>query len=268
MADNYSIQPKEKTSFTIDKNLYDDLNNYANVNKVTKSKIINEVLFNFFKGKILTNTYLPNKAGLIFKIPLDLKVKHNCIKNKTVLNSDNAITNFALITVNQIPNNLDVYTTSKDNTAGTFKANKEGVLHCGVDFIFIPDVIRKPTKPNNTFDIDVLDCLYIFYFEVKEDNIIEVLLINPSDAVNKLTNADNIYGADKLIEKIQLLEAEQQQLKYEYEKEMININKGKEANREKRAYNILDSYFILLEMDLLKNNDILNKFNNNNIRVD
>lgn len=271
MAEQYSIEPKENTTFSLDKNLYDDLNNYATILNLNKSEAINEILFKFFKSKTLTNSYLTNRAGLQFKIPMDLEIKKECITNKTVLNADNPASiigdNTTLITINQIPNNLDVFTLSDDNTAGSYKANKNGVLHCGIDFIFIPDVIKKPTSLNYyKLDIELLDTLYIFYFEVKADNTTNVILINPVEAINKLSDVNNRKLADKLAEKVQLLEVEQEQINYEYKTTIANLQKGNKPISNKRAFNVLDNHFTILEMDLLKNNHIINiTFKNDNI---
>lgn len=271
MAEYYSIEPKENTTFSLDKNLYDDLTNYANELNLNKSEAINEILFNFFKSKTLTNTYLTNKAGLQFKIPMDLDIKKDCISNRTVLNVDNSNIgdDTALMTVKQIPNNLDIFTLSDDNTARSYKANKEGVLHCGVDFIFIPEVIKKPTTLSyNKLDIDLIESLYIFYFEVKADNTTDVILINPVEAINKLSDVNNRIVADKLAEMVQLLEVEEKQINYEYKTTMENLHKGNKPISNKRSWQVLDNHFTILEMDLLKNNHIIEyTFRNDNITI-
>lgn len=273
MAEYYSTEPKENTTFSLDKNLYDDLSNYANKMNLNKSEAINEILFNFFKSKTLTNTYLTNKGGLSFYIPLDLKFKKECISNHTVLNADNPSNtigdNTVLLQVRKIPNNLDVFTSSDDNTAGSYKANKDGVLHCGIDFIFIPEVIQKPTTLlYSKLDIDLLDSLYIFYFEVKADNRTDVYLINPVEAINKLSDVNNRIVGDKLAEWLQLLEVEQQQINYEYKSTIENLHKGNKSVSSKRQFNVLNNSWLVLEMDLLKNDHVLNHtLKNDNISL-
>lgn len=268
MAEYYSIETRDTLTITIDKNLYEDLNNYAKVTHSTKSEAINKVLFSFFKSKILTNTYLTNRGGLQFKIPLDLDVKKQCIKDKTILNSDNANfgVNSALITINQIPNNLDVFTLSDDNTAGSYKANINGVLHHGIDFIFIPEAIEKPVDIN--FDIDLIESLYLFYFEVKANNTVDVVLINPTDAINKLSNANNGKLFKKYAEMVQLLEVEEKQIKNDYWATITQLRKrNKKSINDKRIKDIINEYFTILEMDLLKNETILNMtFKNDNVK--
>ena len=272
MAEYYSIEPKEKTTFSLDKNLYEDLNNYSNEIGLNKSEAINNILFNFFKGKILTNTYLNNKGGLSFKIPLDLEIKKQCRENKTSLNADNPSSiigdNTALVNINRIPNNLDVFTLSDDNTAGSFQANKDGVLHCGIDFAFIPEVIKKPKIDYSRFDIDLMESLYIFYFEVKADGKTNVILINPVEAINKLSDVNNRIIGDKLTRLMQMLEVEEKQINTEYLEVMKQTHKGNKYVSTKRDKEIVNTHFTILEMDLLKNDSIINStFKNDNISI-
>lgn len=274
MAEYYSIEPKEKTTFSLDKNLYDDLNNYSNEIGLNKSEAINNILFNFFKGKILTNTYLNNKGGLSFNIPLDLDIKKQCRENKTILNADNSSNiigdNTALVKINKIPNNLDVFMLPDNNTAGSFQANKDGVLHCGIDWVFIPEVITKPKTINyNKFDVDLLESLYIFYFEVKADNTTDVIFINPIEAINRLSNVNNRIVGDKLTKLVQLLEVEQTQINREYIEAMEQTTKSNNYVSSKKKFEVLNTHFTMLEMDLLKNDIIINStFKNSNISID
>lgn len=274
MAEYYSIEPKEKTTFSLDKNLYNDLNNYSNEIGLNKSEALNKILFNFFKSKVLTNTYLTNKGGLSFKIPLDLDIKKQCRENKTILNADNPSSiigdNTALVNIKRIPNNLDIFTLSDDNTAGSFKANKDGVLHCGIDFIFIPDVIKKPETINyNRLDIDLIESLYIFYFEVKANNTTEVILIKPVEAINKLSDVNNRSIGEKLTRCLQVLEVEEKQINTEYRETMEKLHDGNKYVSNKKSIEVLNYSYTVLEMDLLKNDSLINTtFKNDNISID
>lgn len=257
-----NIPPKEHINFRIEKKLHSKLNNYANLKEINKSDAINEILKNFLNDRILTNTYLDNMTGLCFKIPLDLDIKKQCIKDKTILNSGNVNIgdNTALITINQIPNNLDVFTLSDDNTGGSYKANINGVLHHGIDFIFIPDVIKKPM--NDKFDIDLFDALYLFYFEVKANNTVDVVLINPTDAINKISTANNNKWFDKVAGMVQILEDENKRSKYNYD---ATIKNEDEPITQSTIRNIIDTHFTILEMYFLNESTLNSIFKNENI---
>lgn len=241
MAKYYSIEPKEVATFRLDKNLNKDLTNYAIVKGLNKSETINKILFDFFKDTILTNSYLTSKAGLYFKIPLDFEFKRSCIKNKIILNKDNDSTtigeNTITIKIKQIPNNLDIFISSDGiNKAGSFQTNKYNVLHSGIDFIFIFDSI-KPNKPSPLlFDIDVLDYLYCFYFEVTSDNKTNVYLINPYEASNKLSDVNNRIVGDKLIDMVEHLNEIEQQVKYNYKRRMEKLQANNEQDNKKLFY--------------------------------
>lgn len=263
MAEYYSIEPKEVATFRIDKNLNNDLINYASVKGLNKSEAINEILFNFFKGATLTNSYLTNKAGLYFKIPLDMEYKRACIENRTRLNieNDNSIIgdNTTAVKIHRIPNNLDVFTPSDNITgAGSFRTNKDGVLHSGIDFIFIFEAIQKPTTLKfNELDIDILDYLYCFYFEVTADNRTNVYLINPYEAINKLSDVNNRIVGDSLVDMVEQLEEIEQQANYNYKIGMENIQASYKSPSNKKQFEWLDTSF----MELLI---VLNKFGENN----
>lgn len=261
------IPPKKQITFRVEEDLYFKFVSYAEARGLNQTETGREVLNLFFKGKTVTNTYLNDVGGLQFKIPLDLDIKKECIENRTILNADNSSAtigdNTTLVKINQIPNNLDVI------SADGFTANKDGVLHCGIDFVFIPAVIKKPTTLMfNKLDIDLLDSLYIFYFEVKADNTTDVILINPVEAVNELSKVNNRIVADKLAEWVQVLEVEQNQINTEYRETMEHIHKGNKPISNKRDYEVLNTHFTILEMDLLQNDTIqLTIFKNDNISV-
>lgn len=256
MAKYYNIEPRESATFRLDKNLNKDLVNYASIKGLNKSEAINEILFNFFKDTTLTNTYLQDKAELLFKIPLDLEVKKKFINNRIKLNheTDKIGNDTTLIKIDKIPNNLDVFTTFDDNIAGSFQSMNKNILHSGIDFIFIPDVIRKSkTSYYNKPDIDLLSALYVFYFEVTLNNNTDVYLINPYDAITKLSDVNNSIVGDKLIEIVAMLEDNQTQINYNYKTTLNNVSDDKKEKLE-----ALEGVFTYLEMfvyDNVKNNE-------------
>lgn len=265
MAEYYNIGAKEQTTFRIDKNLYNDLSNYADIKGLNKAEAINEILFKFFKGTTLTNNYLPNKAGLYFKIPLDLDIKKEFIQNKTKLNKeiDNSTIgdNTTFVKIKQIPNNLDVFI--DNGIAGSFQANKDGVLHCGIDFVLVFEALKKPTTLlNSQLDINLLDCIYCFYFEVTSDNTTNVYLINPYEAINKLSDVNNRITGDKLIDMVETLEEIQQQTNYNYKIGMENLKATSQYLSSKKQFKLLDDNFMAL---LVAVAELSNKTVNENI---
>ena len=256
MAENYSIEPKEQTTFRMDKNLYNDLSNYADIKGLNKGEALNEILFKFFRGSTLTNTYLDNKAGLTFKIPLDIEFKKECIDNHVKLNQINdSMTigdNTGRVTINQIPNNLDTFTLSDDNTAGSYLSNiNGGVLHSGIDFIFIPEAMKKPTTIlKDKLDIDVMDYIYCFYFEVTTDNKTDVYLIDYMEAINRLSDVNNRITGDSLIDMVEMLEDHQITTNRNYKESMADLYANSKYVSNKNQMACLDTAYLFLTMYL------------------
>ena len=247
---------KKQVSFRIDKELQEKLLKYATIKGISTAEAITEVLESFFNDKVVANDYLTNKAGLYFKIPLDMEYKRACIENKTTLNKDNDYNsigdNTIAVKIHKIPNNLDVF------TADGFRSSKDGVLHSGIDFIFIFEAIQKPTTLKfNKLDIDILDYLYCFYFEVTADNRTNVYLINPYEAINKLSDVNNRIVGDILVDMVEQLEEIEQQANYNFKIGMENIQASYKTPSNKKQFEWLDTSF----MELLI---VLNEFGENN----
>lgn len=241
------ILPKEQVSFRIDNELYLKLINYANAKGLNKTDAINEILTNFLDKRTLTNNYLDNITGLYFKIPLDLEIKKEFIENGQILNTsensrivgDDSIT----IKIKQIPNNLDIF------TADGYHSTKDGVLHSGIDFIIVKDVLKKPTTILvNKLDIDLMDSLYCFYFEVTADNRTNVYLINPIEAINKLSSANNKITWDLLVSTMQQLEDLQKTNNDSYKKCMEELLNSKNYISNKSKMDIVEIHFLDIEM--------------------
>ena len=168
-----------------------------------------------------------------------------------------------MATVGRIPNNLDVFTSSDDNTAGSYTANKDGVLHWGIDFILNIHSIQKPTTLHyNKLDIDLLDYLYCFCFEVKADNTTDVYLINPYEAINKLSSVNNRTTGDELVEIVEQLEEIQQQANYNYKIGIDNLNTAYSNVSDKQLFDWLDTSFIMVLQEL---NKLAETYPNSNI---
>lgn len=238
---------KKQVSFRIDKELQEKLLTYANIKGISSAEAITEVLENFFNNKELSNDYLNNMAGLYFKIPLDMETKREFIRNKQILNTpDNANIvgeNNTAIEIKQIPNNLDVF------TGDGYSTTKDGVLHSGIDFIVIKEAVRKPkTVSGSKLNIDLMDSLYCFYFEVKANNKTDVYLINPVEAVNKLSGVNNKIIWDLLVSTMQQLEDLQKTENDSYKKCMDNLFKSDKYFSNKTQLQILENHLLNIEM--------------------
>lgn len=241
------IPPKKQISFRINENTYNDFKNYAQARGLNQTEAGAEILERFFHNKIVTNDYLEDMGGLSFKIPLHIEYKKECINSKVVLNADNPSNiigeDTTTVKINQIPNNLDVI------TSDGYKANKDNVLHSGIDFILIKEVLKEPiTLSRHKLDIDVMDCLYCFYFEVAPDKTTNVYLINPIEAVNKLSSVNNKNMGNKLIEVIGMLEDLETQTNSDYNATMENLFSNNKYVSNKKQWECVKVAFLNLGM--------------------
>lgn len=255
---------KEKISATIPQYIYNDLKNYSDLTGLNTTEIVTNALFDYFRYKTVTNTNLLGYGNLYFKLPLDSEFKTNAIANKVKLNIDLESTEpQEQIYIKTVTNNLDVF---NGNTffAGS-ELEKNNIKHIGIDFIIIPNAIKQSNAILfNKLDITITDALYIFYYEVTSANIIDVYLINPIDAVNKLSAVNSIKASAKLVECLQELETIETEINSEYEKEMHELhNNNSYVNNDKKTA-VIDKYTAIL-LDLLKQSAI--KFNSDNIKI-
>ena len=255
------IPPKKQITFRVDEKLYNDFVSYGVARGLNQTQAGTEILKIFFSDKTTTNDYLTNIGGVRCKIPLDMDIKRECIENKTILNGDDTSKtigdNTIGVKINRIPNNLDVI------TADGYKANKDGVLHWGIDFILNIHSIQKPTTLHyNKLDIDLLDYLYCFCFEVKADNTTDVYLINPYEAINKLSSVNNRTTGDELVEIVEQLEEIQQQANYNYKIGIDNLNTAYSNVSDKQLFDWLDTSFIMVLQEL---NKLAETYPNSNI---
>lgn len=255
------IPPKKQITFRVDEKLYNDFVSYAEARGLNQTQAGTEIFKIFFSDKTTTNDYLTNIGGVMCKIPLDMDIKRECIENKTILNRDDTSKtigdNTIGVKINRIPNNLDVI------TADGYKSNKEGVLHWGIDFILNIHSIKKPTTLHyNKLDIELLDYLYCFCFEVKADNTTDVYLINPYYAINKLSSVNNRTTGDELVEIVEQLEEIQQQANYNYKTGIDNLNTAYSNVSDKQLFDWLDTSFIMVLQEL---NKLAETYPNSNI---
>lgn len=256
---------KEKITVNIPKFIYDDLKAFEELTNLNTTDIVKSALFDFFRYKTVTNDYLLGYGDLYFELPLSMEFKENAIANKIKLNQDLGATAepSEQIIISTVTNNLDVF------NGVTFTANKElqkkGIKHCGVDFVIIPSAIEPVEQINfNQFNINLLDCLYVFYYEVTSINTIDVFLINPVEAVNRLSSVNASKMNDYLISCLQDLKMFQSEInnKYVDELEQLHKNNNYVSNDKERA--IIDKYNMIFSDAL---NDIAIKYKNDKIKM-
>ena len=255
---------KEKISATIPKYIYDDLKNYSDLTGANITEIVTDALFEFFRNKTLTNNNLLGYGNLFFKLPMTAKFKSDAIANKIKLNADIETTEpTETITITTVTNNLDVFN-GNSYFAGSELA-KENIKHIGLDFAIIPTAIKPTDKLNfNKLDIAITDALYVFYYEVTSVNIIDVYLINPIDAVNKLASVKSIKANEKLVSCLQDLENIQTAINNNYADEMQELHNNNKNVSNAKEIAVKDKYTKIL-LDVLT--DVATKYNTANIKI-
>lgn len=254
---------KEKISATIPQYIYNDLKNYSDLTGLTTTEIVSNALFDYFRFKTVTNSDLLGYGNIYFKLPLSKEFKSDAIANKTKINSDIETTGATeQITIITVTNNLDVF---NGNTyfAG-YELKKQNIIHIGLDFAIIPNAIAPSNELKfNKLDININDALYIFYYEIQSVNIINVYLIDPIDAVNKLAGVNSIKANKKLVSCLQELEAIQTEINKNYSSEMQEIHNNRNV-KSKKQFAIKDKYTSIL-LDAL--NSVATKYNSDNIKI-
>lgn len=255
---------KEKISATIPQYIYDDLKTYSDLTGLTTTEIVSNALFDYFRYKTVTNSDLLGYGNIYFKLPLSKEFKSNAIANKTKINSDGETTGATeQITITTVTNNLDVF---NGNTyfAG-YELEKQNINHIGLDFVIIPNAIAPTNQLKfNELDININDALYVFYYEIQSVNIINVYLINPIDAVNKLAGVNSIKANEKLVSCLQELEAIQTEINKNYSGEMQELHNNNRNVSSKKQFAIKDKYTAIL-LDVL--NGVATKYNSDNIKI-
>lgn len=257
---NKVLANKEKITVNIPKYIYDDMEAFSKLTGTNKTDIVTDALFDFFRYKTVTNDYLLGYGKIYFNLPLNKEFKDNAIADKTKLNQDRQIEEpMEQVLIQTVTNNLDVF------NGVTYTANLENINHIGVDFKIIP----KAIKPTNTIkfhelDINLTDALYVFYYEVSNNHNIDVYLINPIDAINRLSSVKSIFG-DVLIGCLQEMGQYQKEINNNYHLEMQELHNNNQyvSNDKERA--IKDKYTAIF-LEVLK--DISIKYNNPNIKLD
>ncbi len=245
---------KRKISATIPLPIYEDLMNYARLTGESITDVVSSALFDFFRKKIVTNDNLIGYGNLYFDLPLTTTFKTNAIANKIKLNKDIETTEpTEPIFIKTVTNNLDIFN-GFTYFAGS-ELEKENINHIGLNFIVIPNAIKLSNLSDVYFDINTDDALYVFYYEVSSVNNIDVFLINPIDAVNKLSAVNSNIESEKLISCLQDLEY--------LEKEIIKKYTDEISQTENIKTTKIKYYGILNELLT----EIADKYNTESIKI-
>lgn len=255
---------KQKISATIPRYIYDDLIAFSELTGAKTTDIVTSALFDFFRDKTLTNDYLLGYGNLYFNLPLSKEFKENAISEKIKLNQSREIIEpNEQITIGTITNNLDVFNGVSYFAGSEFA--KDNINHVGLDFAIIPNAIKShKTVDFNQLDINLIDALYVFYYEVSSINNINVYLINPVDAINKLSSAKENKISQVLIQCLQDLENFQKEINKNYADEMQELHNNNQYVSNDKETAIRDKYTAIL-LKVLK--DIALKYDNPNIKI-
>lgn len=244
--------------------IVDDLDNYSILTGANTTEIVTDALNDFFRYKVLTNDVLFGYGNLFFKLPLDKTFKSDAIRNRIKLNTDTETTGAtAPVTIAKVTNNLDVFN-GDTYFAGTELA-KRNVKHIGSDFVIIPEAISVAnTLEFNKLDVDVTDALYVFYYEITSVNIIDVYLIKPIDAVNRLAGVNSINANEKLVSCLQELDIIERGINESYSEAMQELHDTNKNVSSRKEYELRDKYYRILQEDLTK---VADKYNSSNIKI-
>ena len=253
---NKIMKNKEKISATVPRYIYDDIQAFSDLTGNSLTDIVTDALFEFFRYKIVTNDYLLGYGDLYFDLPLTKEFKENAIANKIKLNQNREIIDHCeQVTIKTITNNLDIF------DGDSYTANKENINHMGIDFKIIPSAIEVTDTINFDKLMNLIDALYVFYYEVSDNHNINVFLINPVDAINKLSSVNHKLGND-LIECLQDMENYQKEINNNYRLEMQELHHDNKYVSNDKEIAILDKYTSIFN-EVLK--DVSSKYNNPNI---
>ena len=254
---NLLPKKKKKLSVLVPSYIYDNIITFSDLTDSNKTDIVTDALFQYFRYKIVTNNYLLGYGDLYFNLPLNKEFKENAIADKIKLNQNREMKdNCEQVTIKTITNNLDIFNGS------TYTADEDNLNHRGIDFKIIPSAIELTNTINfDKLNINLIDALYVFYYEVSSNHNIDVFLINPIDAVNKLSSVNHKLG-NVLIECLQDLENFQKEINNNYRLEMQELHHDNKYVSNDKESAVLDKYTAIFNEVL---HDIAIKYNNPNI---
>lgn len=164
MANKKGRKPtNNKSSVKINNNLNEKLNNYCGVTGSKKTEVVNTLLNDFFKNKILTNDYITINKPFYFN-------KNDLIKNRFVnATTDKPIKDLINNNlVNKIPNNLDTFNNDFKSYCYEDNLNKHRGLYFNFNLVYDLKTEEKSTNlTKNPIKIDY--DYYIFDYDIKKN---------------------------------------------------------------------------------------------------
>lgn len=166
MANKRGRKPKNnKSSVKIDNKLNEKLNNYSGLTGSTKVDIVNSLLRDFFKNKIVTNTYIKPPNLFYF----NMKELNNKTTEATAIKPIKELESNYII--KKIPNNLDTF--NKKYNSYCYENNKN--IHRGL--LFYPNIIFN----QDSLTIEIINYLNFIFDYNRQENKLNIGLIDFKD---------------------------------------------------------------------------------------
>ena len=206
---------KVSYSFRIEERLLEDIKLYSKATGKKLPETFNDLLKESIEGVTVDNTYLNGFKRQLITIPntIDMAIEEDTlsIMETSLLNPDLEGLEYE---VKQIPNNLDVWDNrkpildmtrnppSKINGKGYKSRDYPELLHEGIEFVLIPDLI-KPKHIESPYISDgqtiaLYNCLVPIYFTVELDNTLDIEVISMKDALSKIKDINNFELLDEV----------------------------------------------------------------------
>ena len=182
---------KESYSFRVKPDLLEKIKNYAKATNQTVPEILNDMIEEKVEGLYLTNDYLKTNMATtnIIGLPPLTEIYNNGNYKEFGLFFENE--NRVFYEVQQIPNNLDIWTDKEG-----FTSTKRGVDHEGLSFVLAPDLITKP-EYLETPEL-LLCCLVPIYFRISfKKQTIQAKNISFNKALDYIRNSPNMELLDE-----------------------------------------------------------------------
>ena len=207
---------KVSYSFRIEEQLLEDIKLYSKATGKRLPETFNDLLKEVLEGVTVDNTYLKGFDKQLITIP-NLITNDNYYKQNGVIYSDpldilNPMLEGFSYVVKQIPNNLDVWDNRKaivnlttpqpikDSGRGYKSRHYPEILHEGIEFVLIPDMIEPIhlDKFNESYNKDSLyNCLVPIYFTIDMDNNVSIKILSKRDTMVKIKETNNFELLDQ-----------------------------------------------------------------------
>lgn len=190
---------KETYSFRVKPELLENIKNYAKATNQTVPEILNDLIEEKTKDLHLTNDYLDNNIATtnVIGLPPLEDIYNNGKYKEFGLFFENE--NRVLYEVQQVPNNLDIWTDNKGYTS-----DERGADHEGISFVLAPELI---TKPDYLETPELLFCCLVpVYFKISiKKQSIQAKNISFTKALEKIRDSPNMELLDEFTQSTQLV---------------------------------------------------------------